>query len=291
MPLFIKDSEQANKANLVLDIVTKAYGDNTDVTGGRVEARGIIHSLESGNFARTEASLWTTTSGSVKIPLLSGITFVNEDTVPTSRTQGGSLANTTVVVDNIVGSAQFSKPSIEDINDLDSKIMSLMMQAAAKKEATDAVAVLKAATLPEVKTGLAAALPTSANVIGKLADMVAALSGAYLPGAKFYMSRSAMAVVQSSNNTGLNFDASRGIMTIFGYEVVVIDYLPSGGTANDEAVYFGRMDMALAFVSRRNLEVSRFMETVPGFVTYHGDLRSKSAIWDTAALVSLTTKV
>jgi HK97 family phage major capsid protein len=80
-----------------------------------------------------------------------------------------------------------------------------------------------------------------------------------------------------------------GLFTIFGYPVHVIDQMADGSTAGDNSVYFGDMARGLAVVSRRNLEISRFMETKPGMVTYFGDVRSKAAAWDVNALVSLNT--
>ena len=107
---------------LSLDYVAKAYNDNTDVTGGRVDANGLFFELEDGNFARIYGDLWITASGSIKIPVLSGIAFTSEGTVNTSRTKGGSLAVSTAVVDNLVSENQISKPAMEDIPMMDQKI-------------------------------------------------------------------------------------------------------------------------------------------------------------------------
>ena len=277
-------------SSIVLD-VTKAYNDNTDVTGGRVEAIDVIHALEQGNFARMYGGVWNTTSGSIKLPTLSGITFASEATVNTSRTQGGTLGSVTAVVENLVGSVQVSKPSMEDINGLDMNISMLMMQEAAKKEAQDAVTILAAGSFTAVNTGAATALPAANAIIGKMADMKAALSSAYLFNAAFYVSREVYALLAKSNNTTLNYNPARGVMTLFGFDVVTVDYFDDGNAAGENSAYFGDMSRGLAFVSRKTLEIGRYMETSPGFVTYFGDLRSVSVVHDTAALIALNTAV
>jgi HK97 family phage major capsid protein len=287
---FEKYEGQENKFGLTVDLFSKAgYTAGEDVAGGSVGAGGLIHTLAQANPFRQYGSVIETGSGSIKLPILSGAAFASESTVNPSRTAGGSLTSTTVVVENWVAQNEISKPAAEDIPGLDAVMASLMTQSAGVAEQGDAVAVLAAASITAVNTGEAAALPADTAIVGKLADMAAELSSAYLGNAAFYMSREALSVTRQSNDTVLNFDPSLGLFTIFGYPVHVIDQMADGSTAGDNSVYFGDMARGLAVVSRRNLEISRFMETKPGMVTYFGDVRSKAAAWDVNALVSLNT--
>jgi len=287
---FKQDPMQAHKSSLVVDLFAKAgYVDNTDVAGGSVGAGQLIHTLVQANPFREYGTVIQTGSGSIKLPILSSAAFASEANNNASRTAGGSLTSTTVVVENWVAQNEISKPAAEDIPGLDAIMASHMTQSAGYAEAGDAVSVLSAASFTAVNTGAAAALPAATAIIGKLADVASNLSSAYLPRAAWYMSRAALAVARQSNDTVLNFDPSQGLFTIFGYPVVVVDLMASGSTAGDNSVYFGDMSRGLAVVSRKDLEISRFMETSPGMVTYFGDVRSKAAAWDTSALVALNT--
>ena len=286
---FTQDLIQTNKSAIIVDIFKAGYTDNTDVTGGTVDSNSLIHTLVQANPFRTYGSVIQTGSGSIKLPQLSSAAFASEATNNASRTAGGSLSSTTVIVENWVAQNEISKPAAEDIVGLDNIMASHMTQSAGYAEAGDAVAALAAASFTAVNTGAGTALPAAGAIVGKLADMAGELSSAYSANAKWYMSREALAVVRKSNDTVLNFDPSQGVFTIFGYGVVIVDQLANGGTAGDNSVYFGDMAKGLAVVSRKDLEISRFMETSPGMVTYFGDVRSKSAAWDLSALVALNT--
>ena len=166
------------------------------------------------------------------------------------------------------------------------------MQEAAKKEAVDAVAALKAATLIVVTTGATDTAVTKTNIIAKLAEMKTKLSSAYKRNAKFFMDRTTLSTLEDSalsTGGGLHFNPMTGLTTLWGDEIVVVDYMDDGNADGEDAVYYGDMKKALAFVSRKSLEIGRYMETAPGFVTYFGDVRSISVVVDHKALVSLTT--
>ena len=289
--IFTQDKIQTNKSAIILDIFKAGVTDNTDVAGAGVGAGDLIHTLAQSNLFRTYGTVIQTGSGSIKLPQLSSAAFASEATNNASRTAGGSLTSTTVVVENWVAQNEISKPAAEDIVGLDNIMASHMTQSAGFAESADAVSALSGGAFTAVNTGAAAALPASTAIIASLATMAQELSSAYTPNAKWYLSREVMSLVRQSNDTVLNFDPAMGLFTIFGYGVVVIDQLANGSTAGDNSAYFGDMSKGLAIVSRKDLEISRFMETSPGMVTYFGDIRSKSAAWDLNALVSLNTAV
>ncbi len=277
---FTQNETNVNKFELSLD-TTKSYADNTDVTGGRVEAEGIRHDLAQANVLRAHAHILNTTSGSIKLPLLSAGSFAEEGTVNASRTEGGAISSKTVVVKNFVGQNAISKPAVEDITGFDATMTSLMVQEAGAAEAADAIAALNAESSY-------ASVTATADLIADMSDMIATLGSAYKLGAKWFVSREAMSAIRKADVNGLVFDATSGQFTIFGHAVVVVDGLDAGDTTGDKSIYFGNMDRALVIVSRKNLELTRMMEVTPGMVTYFGDLRSVASSWDVNALVCLT---
>ena len=107
------------------------------------------------------------------------------------------------------------------------------------------------------------------------------------------MSRQAYAhlrsTVQGGTGSDLLFDAGLGKMMFLGYEIVVNDHLDAGNTAGDNAVYFGDFMAGSIIVSRREMNISRHDDTIPGGVYYYGNMRSRGVVWDANALVRFNT--
>jgi HK97 family phage major capsid protein len=272
----------------------KSVATGSDVAGGRVDAQSPYFILEQRSIFRGEATVMNTTAGAIKLPNISGVSWAKENVViqDGSRSAGGSLASADLIVNNWTTENAISLPALEDIQDFDGMMVKLIAQKLAAAENAEAVAVLKAASITDVATGSAAALPTAANIVGKLNDMIASVGSAYLPTAKFYVSRALYSAIASSNNTTLNFDPATKLMTLSGYPVVVVDVLDAGNVANHVSGYFGAMDAALVMAARKTLDISRMDQTRPGSMTYFGDARFSFAGWDIdTSIVRLKTKV
>ncbi len=271
----------------------KAVDAGSNVAGGRVDAQSPYYILEQRSIFRGEATVINTTAGAIKLPSIAGVTWAKENTVlqDGTRANGGTLANQDLIVNNWTTQNMISLPALEDIQDFDGMMVKLIAQKLAAAENTEAAAVLKAATMAEVATGEAAALPAAGDIVAKLHDMVASVGSAYLPNAKFYVSRGLYAAIAGSANTTMNFDPISKVMTLAGYEVVVVDVLDAGDSAADVSGYFGDMSSALVMASRKNLDVSRYEQHMPGSMTYFGDARFSFAGWDlTSSIVRLVTE-
>ena len=117
---------------------------------------------------------------------------------------------------------------------------------------------------------------------------MAALDSAYLDGAMWSMSRQAYAHLRSTSQASgaeLLFDAGLGKMTFLGYPILVNDHLDAGTTAGDNPVYFGDHSAGLIIVNRREMNISRHEDTIPGGMYYYGNMRTRGLVWDANALV------
>ena len=281
-----------------IDTFAKAINEGESITGGRVDSNAPWYALTQQSIFRQHAHVIATTAGLVKLPSMDGVVWENEDTVlqDGSRNNSGSIASIDVIVKNWTTQTPVSLATIEDLQETDSSLTGQILDRLAQLENVQGAATLKAATggatptVAKVSTGAAAGLPTAANLVGKMNAMVATISSAYLPNAKFFVSRGLMAALQSSNNTTLNYDASTRVTTFAGYPVVTVDALDDGKTGTDVSGYFGDMGRALAFVARKEVVVNRFDQTSPGSMVYYSNARFSFSTYNPAAITALVTE-
>ena len=272
------------------NVIHKAYSDNTDVAGGRVDTNSPYYKLEQANFARRLGTIFPASGGIVKLPDVNSITWASEATQPAApRTPGGDLASKNVTIETWVSENSYSLASLEDVPSMDPAITGLMTDQLGVSEADDAVAVVKAATglAGAVTTGVATGLPTAANIFGKTMDMVTPLTSAYRNSSRFVMSREYFSTLQQSNNNGINFDPTTGLTTVGGYLVEVVDALETSDTDGNLAAIFGNFSRGLVLATAANITIGRYDQTRPGAMTYFGRARFKHAIWDVNGLVTM----
>ena len=272
---------------------TKAVAEGDSITGSRTDAQSPYFILEQQSVFRGEAMVINTGAGVIQLPSISGVTWNKENTViqDGSRANGGSIATAQVVVNNWTTQNMISLPALEDIQDFDGMMVKLIAQKLATAENVEAAAVLKAGVVKTVKTGAATALPAQADIVAKMIKLIEECGTAYLSGAKFYVSRAVYSLISSSNNNTMNFDPATKVMTLAGYPIVIVDALDAGNGAALVSAYFGNMNAALAFVSRKTMDVTRMDQYAPGNMTYFGDSRFAFSAYDiTTSLVGLKTQ-
>jgi HK97 family phage major capsid protein len=273
---------------------TKAVTGTTNTTGAATASEGIYFALAQQNLFRAVSTVMPTSATAVNLPTVSGITAAHEanilSAVDAASGHGGAIASAQVIPQNWTSRTVFSNQSVADLPALDQMVAKFQAQQIGVAEATDMVAELDAATITEVDSGSADALPTTVDAY---ADMIAALSSAYKPRAKFIMSRAALAhlrgLSQAGTGSDLVIDPSNGNFSFWGYEILVNDYLAAGSTDGEKSVYFGDFEAGTVIVSRKEMSISRHEDTLPGAVYYFGNMRSRGTVWNAAALVRLNT--
>lgn len=282
--------------------VIKSYNDNTDVNGGRVDSTQPYYVIEQSNvLGRQLGTVIPVSGGVVKLPDVSSISWASEATTPIntsvdgaagSRIPGGTVSSKNVTIETWVSENAYSIASLEDVPAMDGAIAGLMMTQLGRAESTDAVAVVKAATLASghaVTTGVGSGtdrLPTAANLIGKLSDVREALGSGY-GNRGWAVSRELLGRIQESNNTTLNFDPIRGVQTLFGDPVYVVDQLESSATNGNLVGVYGDFSKGLVMATAATASIGRYDQTRPGAMTYFGRARFKHSVWDTSAIVTL----
>ena len=239
------------------------------------------------------STIMPTSAGSVNLPQVTQITAAVENTLATLPALGantsGGIDSANVIPQNWVSRSQFTNQSVEDHPGLDQMVASFIAQAVARAEAADQVTQLNGATITEVNTGNATALPGS---IDAWTELMASLDSAYRESAKWVMSRAAYANLRSltaGTSGDFAFDPVLGKQTFLGYEIVINDHFDDGDAAGDNAVYFGDWAAGTIIVSRKELQISRHEDTVPGAMYYYGNMRSRGVVWDSNALVRFNT--
>ena len=294
---FIKWSSEEVKAESKIDLsteVTKAFNSTTNITGAPTASQTVYYAMQQMNPYRAYSTVMPTGATAVNLPQVTSITAQAEANIPatinTGSGHGGTVASAQVIPHNWVSRTVFSDQSVEDLPSLDPMVAQFMAQQIAVAEASDMVTNLDAATVSEVNTGVAANLPST---IDPWADLVANLSSAYKPNAKFIMSRNALAHLRSTDQAGtgsdLIIDPSSGNFMLWGYEIIINDHMDAGTTAGDNAVYFGDFRAGTIIVSRKEMSISRHEDTIPGGVYFYGNMRSRGTVWDANALVRFNT--
>lgn len=273
-------------------LFTKAYTANENVAGGSTGVLPVYGTQSAANPFRSLGTVFPTMGTSFLLPVASGIAFAREGSQPADgRNAGGSLASTEVQLRTWTSENAYSLSSLQDVPGLDGVVVSLIMQEAAKTEAQDAVAALKAGAFTSINTGVAANLPADNKIVAKLADLVTSLDEAYLANARFVLSRAVYGKLHKADNNGLAFDPANGITTLFGFPITISGYVEAGTSANHKSAYFGDFAKGLVIASSEGVSVSRFDQTKPGSLTYYSQFRGKATAWDTSALVALKTAV
>lgn len=276
-------------ATLKGQVYTKAEFDNTDVPGGRVNTNAPFYTLQQANPFRGRGALIPAGgAGVIKLPSINSISWASEAAQPSAaRTAGGSSDSKNVTIETWVSENAWSVANLQDVPSMDAEIAGLMAAQLGLAEASDAVAVMKAASGlgNAVTTGVAAGLPTPANVVGKLIDMKTGLGASYQNGA-YFLSRALYGVLAQSNNNGLNYDVASGVERLFGSELVIVDALEATAAGNLVGVFMdaGR---GLALCSSSEMTIGRYDQTRPGAMTYFGHARFKNAVWDNASVATL----
>ena len=285
------DGEGFNaKASVDLSEFYKEFTSTTNVTGARTDSQRLYYAMQQRNPFRGVATIMPTGATAVNLPQLTGIAAAAEAAIPNSINlatgHAGGISSVQVVPQNWTSRTFFSDQSVEDLPGLDAMVASFMGQAIARAEAGDMVTQMDAnSAVGEVNTGVATALPAR---IDEWADLMAALDSAYLDNAMWSMSRQAYATLRStaqSSGAELLFDAGLGKMTFLGYPILINDHLDAGNAAGQNPVYFGDHMQGLIIANRREMNISRHEDTVPGGMYYYGNMRSRGLVWDANALV------
>ena len=274
--------------------ITKAYNPTTQVTGEPTSTARLYYALQQSNPFRMVSTVMPMNSSTMELPEVTGITAQHEGNIPasinTASGHGGGLSTVQLVTQNWTSRTAFSDQSIMDLPGLDSMVGGFIGQQIGVAEAVDMVAQIKshvnaAGTVNRVTTTGGA---VSLDNFVALRD---GISSAYLPNAKFMMSRpiygDLRTLSQSGSGSDLVWDPVMGKMTLFGHDVIINDHLENFGAANNLLCLFGDFARGTVIGNRRSMVISRHDDTIPGAVYYYGNMRSRGQSWDGEAYFAL----
>ena len=303
---FTWDNSESFNAKTSINLgneITKAYNTTTQVDGEPTSTARLYYALQQYNPFRSVSTTMPMNSSTMELPVVTGITAQAEANIPsaisTASGHGGDIGSVQLITQNWTSRTLFSDQSVEDLPGLDGMVAGFMGQQIAVREATDMVAQLKLAAnassgaFGRITTATAAGANGNARLgtIANFSDMMASLSSAYLPNAKFMVSRPVWANLRSQAQAGVGsdlvYDPSMSAMTLFGFPIMVNDHLETFGAANNLIGLFGDFSAGTIIGSRKEMQMSRHEDTIPGGVYYYGNMRSRGQDWDRAALIAL----
>ena len=279
----------------------KSVSTNDLTPGYRVETIAPFFDLQAGNPLYPYQTNRQVNSGSFKVPETGTVTFSEEASLPSSRTVQGSVASKDVNIKTVTCMVGMAEPAGDDVTGLRMSLESVIYQAAANKHGIDAATLVIDGVHPasgtppitNVTTGVAATLPTDANLVAKLSEMVKTIGTEYRPQCVWLISKAVEARInahEKSSGAGFSKDIANGFMRLLGYPVVVSDHMQDGDTANDVSIVFGNFGRGLLCGDRETLMLSEHPDTFPGRVTWFGRMRYAYTLWDTLGLVGMITK-
>ena len=296
MDSFKWDNEDFNaKAEVDLsDEITKAYNPTTQVTGEPTSTARLYYALQQRNPFRMVSTVMPMNSSTMELPTITGITAQHEAAIPasisTASGHGGGLATVQLITQNWTSRTAFSDQSVDDLPGLDAMVGGFIGQQIGVAEAVDMVAQVKTHVN---QPGTVNRVTTTGGAVS-LDNFVAlrdGISSAYLPNAKFMMSRpiygDLRTLSQSGSGSDLVWDPVMGKMTLFGHDVIINDHLENFGAANNLLALFGDFAAATVIGNRRSMSISRHPDTIPGAVYYYGNMRSRGQVWDGDAFFAL----
>lgn len=277
---FQKNLEASGKA--FAEIEVKGISEARDVTGAATDTFGLSGSLFAANPVRKMARVIETSSKAFELPVRTGAHGAANVGATKNVTDAGNAAVSvqTYLVQTYAARADVSLEAANDIVGFDAFWAEDMISEIASIEAAAHVAQIEAAT-----NTMTAASATELG-LDDLADLVYGLAPQYRSSAQLMLSTGAMAQIRTLNtaSTGgdLVFDAALGGFRLFGLPVVENAYMAAPATGEVVACV---ADWSKFFVigNRKNLEVGRFEQTVPGKYAYYADMRAASGIWHDVA--------
>ena len=274
-----------------------------NITGAPEGALDVSAALAIGNPFRQDIMVLGMTEGVVKIPILpeKAFTFTAGGTnKPAKNDDNTETGSTNLVAGEADSRIDIGNPAMQDLPGIRAVIEFEMMQRFSTSQGARVFAALKASVVAagadsagQVKTGAAAALPDAGDIVGKTADVVAAVPAAYRMGATWHISRTVEALLnKATSGTGgeYAFNPGLGIMMLHGYPVRVNDQMEAGNAANHVSATFGAHRQGVILGERKTLTITDNPYTRPGWRTFYGDGRFEAGMWHAQAVAGLITK-
>lgn len=264
-----------------------------------VEA-GIYTALETLSPIRAEATVIYVSSDDYRFLAGNG-TFESGwvgETDPRPETATNTLGEVRVPMGEIYANPHASQRALDDVAfDLDAYMVDETARAFAKKENAAFISgdgsnkpqgILTTTGLSTVKTGQAAALPTSGDAY---LAMIYALPAAYRTGAKFIMASASQLSVRTLKDGNGNYIWQPSLVagapqTIGGYDIVEAEEMDAVG-ANKLPVVFGNIKVGYLIVDRFGIRTLRDPYSKKPYVGFYSTKRVGGMVKDKNAFVAL----
>ena len=269
-----------------------------NITGAPEGAIDVTAAMAAGNPFREDVMVMQMAEGVVKIPILPPQMFhISEPGAvvggnPRRAAAELEASSTDLVAVLAEALAEIGEPAMEDLPGIRGVIEYEYTQRYSTAQAARIFAKIKAGNFVKVKTGVAAGLPTKANIIAKVSEVIESVATPYRMGAVWHISRSVESLLNQANagtNGDFAFNPSIGVRTLMGYPVRVNDNLEDGKAAARVSAVFGNFRQGIILGERRSLDLTDNPYTKPGYRTFYGSGRFEAGEWHKEALAQLVT--
>ena len=314
--------EEVSRKTLILSKAVPDGSAEATIPGSRVGVNPLYQEMEIANPFRPYVTIMPVSTSSFKLPDFNGASFVSDNVRQTIdgtaennddnlnmvrrglRASEARLQSRVINTERWTSTTEIARPTLDDIENLRGFVQSTIVNAYGKAQGFDAKAILEAGVstaalapvaLATTRTAaqtvfnnleVATANFTTTGIYEIMDDLIQNTNVAYRPGGRFYMPSSIMSLLQrstSSATTGFEFDPVARVNRLWGYEIVVNDYL-DGNAVGNHPMFFGTMNRAMILAEQQSLVVDEYDQTLPGYNTYYSHGRFKHATWDLAAL-------
>ena len=265
------------------------------VGGGSTPAMP-IHTFAEANFLRRWCRILPITDASGTVPVIGDIAFSEKPT--TNRTivdAGGEVTADDAAVKTWAAKIVISNELPADLpgfRDAMSEAFSMHYMARQLQECLGVAETAAKSSGRQVKTGVAADLPTKANMVEKMYELVDHVNHAYhIEGmTAIIASGYARGRLGAASDGGPYFDPSTRMSMFDAYPIRVTSTgLGRGNKAADLSAIFANWRQALTLFERETLDIAAYEESEPGYITYYAQGRFVPIIANPAAISGLFT--
>ncbi|MCY3857486.1 MAG: hypothetical protein OXG25_01115 [Gammaproteobacteria bacterium] len=276
----------------------KSYDARENIAGSRESNLQVYFAPSEGDPLGMLVNRQPSAGSTVKLPTISGLKFVREQAQPANPVWNGSLTSDDVTTQSHILRGRFTEPAAQDVEGLLAAIQAHVISEAMEVLSARIFAVIKAAAAAQsnlVKTGVAAKLPTAANIVGKLQEMRKAVATKYtraMMGETVWAISTDLATRIREATTASEYFVrnSDDMATLYGYRVIETDLFDEGDADNEVSGLFGNLyhGIAQGVIQEQSLSINSVTE--PGTWSVFSSLREATTIQNDDAFTPLVTK-
>ena len=286
----------------MFEYAKRDYTGNVAVPGSQTLGMEPIYQLPSNQIVNDVTTVLTSVDSQSgtryatqkDVPTLATVTPAVEATVNESRTIQGGISDESISLARYFAEVGYSDVSFDTVPYLSNVAISQLVDsfktAFEGLITTTLIAKVKAIdAAKKVKTGVGTGLPTAANVMGVMGDLMGVLDTPYEEAGVFYVSTALWLLLHkaTAGNAEFAYDPTRRINLLYGHPLKRLSGLDDGKTANDVSAVFMAPMRAVILALSDNVNTRTYIKTAGMTNIFSGVSAGCLAGWDSHAITGL----